>query len=113
MRDTRLRLTHGVDEMLIAAKHLVNGDGIYQLHGGSIEYVHLMFDQHTIIFAEGTESESFHPGAMGFDAIDEAARAELFRLFPELAVSGPQSYGPASRGILKPWELPSSLAISA
>ena len=113
VRDSALRLSHGVDEMLIAARHLIDGRFVRQVEGGSIEYVHLMFDRHAIIFAEGLESESFHPGEMGYQALDPAARAELFSLFPELAVSGPQAYGPASRPTLKPWELPSAFARSA
>lgn len=113
VRDSALRLTHGVEEMLVAAKHMVNGNTIRQISDGSIEYVHLMFDRHAIIFAEGIESESFHPGEMGYEALDPAGRSELFSLFPELAVSGPQSYGPASRGTLKPWELPVRFAQTA
>ncbi len=113
LRDSSLRLTHGVDEMLVAAKHMVNDTTIRQISGDTIEYVHLMFDRHAIIFAEGVESESFHPGEMGYEALDPAGRSELFALFPELAVSGPQGYGPSSRETLKPWEVPASFARSA
>ena len=113
VRDSALRLSHGVDEMLVAAKHMVNDTTIRQVSGGTIEYVHLMFDRHAIIFAEGIESESFHPGEMAYDALDPAGRSEMFSLFPELAVSGPHSYGPSSRETLKSWELPASFARSA
>lgn len=113
IRDSALRLSHGVDEMLVAAKHMVNGTTIRQVSGGTIEYVHLMFDRHAIIFAEGIESESFHPGEMAYDALDPAGRSELFSLFPELAVSGPQGYGPSSRETLRAWELPPRFARSA
>ena len=47
--------------MLIAARDLVNGASIFQEQEvrEDLTYVHLEFDSHEIIFAEGTPVESF------------------------------------------------------
>lgn len=82
-------------EVLVPAKSLVNNFNVTVDYGGMITYVHMLFDSHQIILANGAPSESFYPGT-GLDAIDGAARAEVFDLFPKLR-SSVESYGPASR----------------
>ena len=74
----------GEPEVLVSAKHLVNGGSVARLPGGMVDYVHILFDDHEIIYAEGAPSESFFPGETGLDAVEAAAREELFTLFPEL-----------------------------
>ncbi|WP_316014934.1 Hint domain-containing protein [Roseobacter sp. HKCCA0434] len=113
VRDSALRLRCGADEMLIAARHMIDGDRIRQVEGGEVEYVHMMFDRHQIIYADGVASESFHPGKMSFGALDPANRAELFALFPELAVTGPPSYGPSARQTLRGGEWAATSRLSA
>ncbi len=76
-------LYFGQDEVLVAAKHMVNGDSIRQVVGGIVRYIHLLFDDHQIIFAQGVPSESFFPGHVMES--DNAAQAEMLRLFPTLA----------------------------
>ena len=73
----------GEDEMLVAAKHLVNGGTIRTEPQGSIDYLHLLFDRHQIITSHGVWSESFYPGALNA-AADRATARELARLFPDL-----------------------------
>ncbi|MGB0159893.1 MAG: Hint domain-containing protein [Thalassovita mediterranea] len=90
-------------EVLIPAKHMVNGDTIQQIETPEVTYVHMMFDEHEMVFAEGIASESFHPGQMGLSAIDDAAREELFSLFPELR-SNPNGYGDTARLCLRRFE---------
>ncbi len=113
MRDGGLRLSHGSDEMLIAARHLVDGGGVHLRPGGTVEYVHLMFARHEIVFAEGIEAESFHPGEMSLGRIADAAREELFGLFPELRVFGAAAYGPSARKTLRAREWAAPLATHA
>jgi hypothetical protein len=65
-----------------------------------VTYVHIMFEQHEIIFANGIPTESFHPGACGVDALAAQAREEMFSLFPELRCD-PNAYGPTARMSVK------------
>ncbi|MHC0054069.1 Hint domain-containing protein [Actibacterium sp. D379-3] len=99
----RAELLFGESEVLVPALHLVDDLAITREAGGTVTYVHLLFDRHEVIFAEGTPSESFHPGHVGLDAILAPAREELFRLFPDLRADI-TAYGPATRLSLKKHE---------
>lgn len=90
------QLHFGEDAVLAPALSLVDNDLVTVHYGGMVTYVHMLFDQHEIVFANGAASESFHPGAYGLDSIADPARDELFRLFPGLRVN-PADYGPTSR----------------
>jgi hypothetical protein len=83
-RSAAANLYFGSPQVLIPARHLVNGTTIVQRAQPQVEYVHLMFDNHEIVWAEGCPSESFHPGTVGLSALAAPAREELFTLFPEL-----------------------------
>lgn len=79
----RAELMFGQDEVLVAAAHLAGCDRIHRAPVGMVTYVHLMFDRHEIVFAEGAPSESFHPGEAILGS-DRDLRAELAGLFPDL-----------------------------
>ena len=97
------QLLFGEDQVLVPAKSLVNGTSIRREDvTGEVEYFHLLFDEHQIIFTEGAPTESFHPGAYTLSELDEAVRAELFALFPEL--QSDDGYGETARTALRPWE---------
>jgi len=48
----------GRHELLVRARHLVNGDTIVQHDGGFIDYFQVLFDEHQIIYAEGIAAET-------------------------------------------------------
>ncbi len=48
----------GRHEVLVRARHLVNGDSVVQQSGGFIDYYQLLFDRHQIIYAEGIAAET-------------------------------------------------------
>lgn len=48
----------GQSELLVKARHLVNGDSVYVQTGGFVEYFQILFDGHNIIYAEGIAAES-------------------------------------------------------
>ncbi|MEB8386052.1 Hint domain-containing protein [Rhodobacteraceae bacterium KMM 6894] len=48
----------GRHEVLVRARHLVNGGTIVQQDGGFIDYFQLLFDDHQIIYAEGIACET-------------------------------------------------------
>ncbi len=49
----------GRKEVLVRARHLVNGDTVVRQHGGFVDYFQILFDRHHIIFAEGISAETF------------------------------------------------------
>lgn len=92
------------DEVLVCAKFLTNGTTILPVRGmKEVEYFHILFDTHQIVYADGMLSESFHPGQVGLDAMDAHIRAEVLELFPQLQ-EDEQSYGPAARYSLRQFE---------
>ena len=99
----RAELLFGESEVLVAAKHLVDGLDVTQNETGLVTYIHMMFDQHEIIYAEGAATESFHPGEIGFSAVADEAREELFAIFPDLR-SDQSHYGSTARRCLKKHE---------
>ena len=48
----------GRAELLIRARHLVNGETIWRDTGGHVDYFHLLFASHEIIYVEGIPAES-------------------------------------------------------
>ncbi|MCP5087494.1 MAG: Hint domain-containing protein [Rhodobacteraceae bacterium] len=97
----RTLLDHGEREVLAPAKGLLNDHSITVDYGvRETEYIHILFDRHEIVFANGAPSESFHPGMMAMSALDEGSRDELFDIFPELE-DEPKSYGPSARFSLR------------
>lgn len=71
--------------MLCAAISLVGRRGVCQLAPAeALEYIHILFDQHEVVFVDGQPSESFFPSLEGIAALSPLARKELFTLFPEV-----------------------------
>ncbi len=81
-------------DCLVKAKDLAshNDRVSHDFSGAQVEYFHLMFDAHQIIFANGAPTESFFPGTEAMDALDPAQREELDALFPDLAQAEPVNY---------------------
>ncbi|TCP23207.1 Hint domain-containing protein [Rhodovulum adriaticum] len=103
LRDWRAELLFGEPEVLVPAKSLLNDrDILVETTASEVEYFHLLFDRHELIFTEGAPTESFHPGPYAMREFDCATRDELIRLFPELAL-GTAAFD-AVRPSLKPWE---------
>ncbi|MCI5087023.1 MAG: Hint domain-containing protein [Rhodovulum sp.] len=100
----RAQLLFGESEVLSPATHLVDDTQIIRQTGGEVTYVHIAFDRHEIVFAEGAPSESFHPGHVGLKGILDPCREELFRIFPELR-SNIGAFGPTTRRSLKKHEV--------
>jgi hypothetical protein len=80
----RAELLFGENEVLVAAKHLVGLPGIEQRLSRGVSYIHVLFDQHEIVRADGAWSESFQPGDLTMDGMQAEQRAEIEALFPEL-----------------------------
>lgn len=74
------------DEVLVAAKQLLAVDGVdVATDATGVEYFHVMFDQHEIIFANGAETESLYTGPQALKSLPAESVEEIFSIFPELA----------------------------
>ncbi len=79
----------GENEVLVPAIALTKLPGIFVDDSvESVEYFHILFDDHEIIRAEGVETESFFTGPQALQSLSNAAYSELISLFPELAKEG-------------------------
>lgn len=60
---------------LVPAKALTHLPKVHQMQGRrSVTYVHLLFDHHEVIFAEGAMTESFFPGEIAMRALGKLDR---------------------------------------
>ena len=96
----KAQLIFGEDEVFAATKHLINDSTIVRDTVDEVTYIHIMFDEHEVVFSENAPSENFFPGHTGLDAVGCEAREELFTLFPEIR-SMPNSFGPTARQCLR------------
>lgn len=90
----RVELHFAETEVLVPAKHLVNGDTIRIEPCDAVEYVHLCFDRHEILRAEGALAESFLPGEQVLTQGGATLR-EILAIFPELAGRRGRGWRPA------------------
>lgn len=84
-------------EVLVAARDLVDHDRVsVDLNVREITYVHMLLPQHEILFANGVESESFHPANAALSTLDESDRVRLQEMLPDVEYN-PQGYGTYAR----------------
>ncbi|SEL03867.1 Ca2+-binding protein, RTX toxin-related [Roseovarius nanhaiticus] len=110
----KAELLFGHDEVLVAAKHLVDGRDVIAAPQAAVTYIHMMLDCHEVIYANGAATESFHAADAGISAISDKSREEMFSIFPELRAN-PNAYGKTARQCLKSHEaqllLPAQAAV--
>ena len=91
-------------EVLVAAKDLVNDHNVLIEHNlREVTYFHMMLERHQVVWANGVETESFHPANTSLEAIESGQRERLFDVIPELA-QDTQTYGDYARRNLSPSE---------
>ena len=85
------------DEVLVAAEDLVNDHSVARDHALShVDYVHLLLPRHHVVWANGVQTESFHPASTDLDTVDPAQRARLAAIVPGIE-DDPTGYGAAAR----------------
>ncbi|MEO8242811.1 MAG: Hint domain-containing protein [bacterium] len=85
------------DEVLVAAENLINDHSIMVDQSvREVTYIHVLLGQHNVIWANGLETESFHPANAALDMIEATQRLGLLNLFPGISTN-PQSYGDYAR----------------
>ncbi len=92
-----------VPEVLVAAKDLINDTSVTVLRAlQQVTYIHLLLDQHQIVWANGVETESFHPASASLAALSEEDRTRLLARYPDMD-GDPMAYGGfARRTLTKP-----------
>ncbi|OIP82029.1 MAG: hemolysin-type calcium-binding protein [Rhodobacterales bacterium CG2_30_65_12] len=100
VKGAKARALFNTDEVLVAARDLVNDRTVVRdLTLTSVLYVHLLLPHHEVVFANGLETESFHPAGEALASVDAAQRARLVGLMPELG-EDPMAYGDHARRAL-------------
>jgi len=84
-------------EVLVPARDLVNGSTIsVDLNAREVTYIHLLLPSHQIIWANGVETESFHPANTSLSMLRDRDRVRLLSQFPEMEFD-PHQYGGYAR----------------
>jgi hypothetical protein len=104
IHDTLAEILFGEGEVLVAARDLVNDHSIRRIEGGMVDYVHIMFDRHQVVFSEGLETESFLPGPQIAHSFEAQTIQEIMTLFPELDPFTGAGYSPSVRLSLRSFE---------
>lgn len=106
------QLLFGEDEVLIAARDLVNDLSVTRQPGGHVTYFHILFDTHQIVFSEKLTTESFLPGPQISEVFEPEILAEILSLFPELDPATGHGYGPMARRGLRQFEASALTALT-
>ena len=91
------RALFNTPEVLVSARDLVNGSSIAvdrQLR--EVTYIHLLLPRHQILWANGVETESYHPANAALSTLGDGDRARLLAMLPELE-GDLNSYGAYAR----------------
>jgi len=72
------------NELLVQARHFVDGEHVYLREGGFVDYFSLVFDHHEIIYAEGIPSESLMVNDATVGRLPPDIAAEVKAQFPGL-----------------------------
>jgi hypothetical protein len=100
VRGARARALFNTPEVLVAARDLVDGRQVRPDQTvREVDYIHLLLPRHEVLWANGVETESFHPASTRPEAIAPEDRARLFAGIPE-AEADPFRYGPYARRTL-------------
>jgi hypothetical protein len=87
----------GTTEVLVRAEDLLNDTTITVDHVlREVTYIHILLERHNIVFANGVETESFHPSNTALEMIDPAQRDVLMAVMPQVALN-PEAYGDYAR----------------
>ncbi|MFN3644099.1 MAG: Hint domain-containing protein [Gemmobacter sp.] len=93
VRGPAARSLWGIPEVLVAAADLVDDRRVtVDCTAREVTYVHVLFEAHQIVRANGIETESFHPAAAAPGSLDPADAAVLAGL-----VGDPAGYGDHAR----------------
>lgn len=100
VKGARARALFNTDEILVTARDLVNDKSIYVDRSlREVHYIHILLPSHQVVFANGVETESFHPASAGYENLSYDDRARLFAQLPEIAADA-NAYGAYARRVV-------------
>jgi len=100
LRGARARALFCTEEVLVAARDLVDDRTItIDRSLREVTYIHLLLPHHQVVFANGVETESYHPASAGLETLRAEDRARLFGELPEIR-DDPTLYGSYARRVL-------------
>ncbi len=87
-------------EVLVTAKDLINGKTVtVDMQVREVTYIHMLLDQHQVVWANGLETESFHPASAALSTLDQSDRERLLAQYPQLEYDA-HTYGSFARRTL-------------
>ncbi len=95
------RMSGGAGERLVAAKNLLDHEGVQPASMLGVSYLHVLLNAHEVILANGAWTESFHPEDHVIRAMAPNQRREILMMFPEIATVSAAKRFPPVRPILK------------
>lgn len=91
------RALFNTPEVLVRARDLINNGSIaVDVAVREVTYIHLLLPAHGVLWANGIETESFHPASTALSTLDGEDRARLLALDASLEAE-PQRYGGLAR----------------
>ncbi|MFW2589746.1 Hint domain-containing protein [Sagittula sp. SSi028] len=76
----------GNPEVLVPAVKLQGIEGIdIDYEATDVEYFHILFDRHEVVFSNGAATESLFTGPEAMKSVSAEAREEILELFPDIA----------------------------
>jgi hypothetical protein len=84
---------YGTPEVLVAAEDLLNDATVTRDTGlREVTYIHLLLPRHHVVWANGVETESFHPASTDLRTVDAQQFDRLARIVPGVEAN-PRGYG--------------------
>jgi len=104
IRGSLAELLFGENEVLVTARDLVNDRSVRPVEGGTVTYVHILFNRHQVAHSEGLATERFFPGPQTTKSFEEDTLREICTLFPEVDPETGSDDSPTARRTLKRYE---------
>ncbi|MEM7614409.1 MAG: Hint domain-containing protein [Pseudomonadota bacterium] len=97
----RAMMLFGQSEVLVRALAMRNDISVMtDFDVKPVEYIHLLFDTHQVITADGTQTESFQPAEAVTDGLSDQVRDELLEIMPHLRTGEMGALGRPARQAL-------------
>jgi len=97
LRGAQVNALFNTDEALVCARDLVNDTSVFVDRAvRELAYIHILLPDHQVVFANGVETESFHPASAGRESLLPDDLARLTDILPEIE-HDPHVYGGYAR----------------